>query len=413
MQDKSGRADYNCFLRVYVVEPVSRWKDNTNFYHFDFGFLGFAHDTTLSLAYQETYQETKTFDSLTSGYGFTEDNIMAIAVLFNADDYHTAYSDPPSGSSFTAYHVDAAAAATPGVPGYDTAYGVYTHTVFIDEATRTGCPNCPYTRQALKNAYESGNHNFYYAAMVRDSNVVASDYLYDYYNLAWVPTCYFDGGVQILVGGYIDTSYYTSRIMACGQRAVPDLDLDISMTWMKNSSVEITVTVTNNEFTNSAPQMPAAPGGPSAGLLEDEHQFTATTIDPDDDQLWYKWDWDNAVGDWEGPYSSGEVVNKPHTWSSVSAPDTFAVRVKVKDEYVETDWSQALNVFITERGDANGDGAVDVGDVVFMIAYVFKGGPAPYPESAGDANCDGLPDVGDAVYLIAYIFKGGPPPGCP
>jgi hypothetical protein len=41
---------------------------------------------------------------------------------------------------------------------------------------------------------------------------------------------------------------------------------------------------------------------------------------------------------------------------------------------------------------------------------VFKGGAAPDPLEAGDANCDGQVNVGDAVYLIAYVFKGGPEP---
>jgi hypothetical protein len=31
----------------------------------------------------------------------------------------------------------------------------------------------------------------------------------------------------------------------------------------------------------------------------------------------------------------------------------------------------------------------------------------------GDANCDGMVDIADGVYLIAYIFKGGPKPGDP
>jgi len=64
-------------------------------------------------------------------------------------------------------------------------------------------------------------------------------------------------------------------------------------------------------------------------------------------------------------------------------------------------------------GDANGDGSVNVGDAVHLIAYVFKGGPAPDPLDAGDANYDGQVNVGDAVFLIAYVFKGGPPPVCP
>jgi photosystem II stability/assembly factor-like uncharacterized protein len=65
-------------------------------------------------------------------------------------------------------------------------------------------------------------------------------------------------------------------------------------------------------------------------------------------------------------------------------------------------------------GDANGDGQVNVGDAVYLIAYVFSGGPAPDPECSGRANGDRQVNVGDAVYLIAYVFSGGQPPveGC-
>ena len=61
-------------------------------------------------------------------------------------------------------------------------------------------------------------------------------------------------------------------------------------------------------------------------------------------------------------------------------------------------------------GDANGDDKINVGDAVFIITYVFRGGPAPVPLAAADANCDGKVNVGDAVYLITYIFRGGPAP---
>jgi hypothetical protein len=65
------------------------------------------------------------------------------------------------------------------------------------------------------------------------------------------------------------------------------------------------------------------------------------------------------------------------------------------------------------RGDANADGAIDLDDAVYILNYLFKAGPAPFPFDAGDANCDGIIDVRDAVYLLNYLFKGGPPPGCP
>jgi hypothetical protein len=63
-------------------------------------------------------------------------------------------------------------------------------------------------------------------------------------------------------------------------------------------------------------------------------------------------------------------------------------------------------------GDANNDGTVNVGDAVYIIAYVFKGGPPPLPYEtcSGDANGDCQCNIGDAVYIIAYVFKGGSDP---
>ncbi|MCK4223839.1 MAG: C10 family peptidase [candidate division Zixibacteria bacterium] len=64
------------------------------------------------------------------------------------------------------------------------------------------------------------------------------------------------------------------------------------------------------------------------------------------------------------------------------------------------------------RGDANSDEVIDLGDVVYLINYLYRNGPAPNPLWTGDANCDGIVDLGDLVYLINYLYKGGPPPGC-
>jgi hypothetical protein len=65
-----------------------------------------------------------------------------------------------------------------------------------------------------------------------------------------------------------------------------------------------------------------------------------------------------------------------------------------------------------KEGDASGDWIVDLADVVYLVTYLYKGGPAPSPVDAGDANCDGIVNVGDIVYLVSYLYKGGPPPGC-
>ncbi len=61
-------------------------------------------------------------------------------------------------------------------------------------------------------------------------------------------------------------------------------------------------------------------------------------------------------------------------------------------------------------GDVNYDGAINIGDVTYLINGVFKCGPAPQPWCLGDLNGDGTYNIGDAVYLIIHIFGGGPPP---
>ena len=65
-----------------------------------------------------------------------------------------------------------------------------------------------------------------------------------------------------------------------------------------------------------------------------------------------------------------------------------------------------------KRGDTNADGIINSADVVFLIDYLFKGGPDPCPPEAGDASHDCVINSADVVYLINYLFKGGPPPAC-
>jgi hypothetical protein len=70
----------------------------------------------------------------------------------------------------------------------------------------------------------------------------------------------------------------------------------------------------------------------------------------------------------------------------------------------------SLTIWGSVPGDANNDSLVDIGDVVFVINYLFKTGSAPCVAEAADVNGDYQIDVGDVVYLINYLFKGGPAP---
>ncbi|MCK5124860.1 MAG: hypothetical protein KAR42_01250 [candidate division Zixibacteria bacterium] len=63
-------------------------------------------------------------------------------------------------------------------------------------------------------------------------------------------------------------------------------------------------------------------------------------------------------------------------------------------------------------GDANFDGYGNLGDVVFIINYVFKNGEAPLDRACSDVNSDCEVNAADAVRLIDYIFRNGPPISC-
>lgn len=64
------------------------------------------------------------------------------------------------------------------------------------------------------------------------------------------------------------------------------------------------------------------------------------------------------------------------------------------------------------RGDANQDGAVDVGDVTASLSVLFAGTFNTCADSL-DANEDESHDIGDPIHVISYLFVGGPPPSAP
>ncbi len=64
-------------------------------------------------------------------------------------------------------------------------------------------------------------------------------------------------------------------------------------------------------------------------------------------------------------------------------------------------------------GDVDNDGSVTAGDVTFLVAMLFSGGPPPVHPSSGDVDhCTGGVTVSDLTYLVTYVFQSGPAPEC-
>ncbi|MCK4403598.1 MAG: dockerin type I repeat-containing protein [candidate division Zixibacteria bacterium] len=73
-----------------------------------------------------------------------------------------------------------------------------------------------------------------------------------------------------------------------------------------------------------------------------------------------------------------------------------------------------LDVYRSVPGDANADSIVNLGDITYLINYLYRQGNPPCIPEAGDANGDCAVNLGDIVTLIGYLFRGGAPPvpGC-
>jgi hypothetical protein len=111
----------------------------------------------------------------------------------------------------------------------------------------------------------------------------------------------------------------------------------------------------------------------------------------------------------------GGIITTSYNWlNSLLAGINYYWKVQADDGRGGTVTSAVRSFKTTSLGDENGDGAVDVFDVIMLIDYVFSGGAPPNPASVADVNGDCVADVFDVIYLIDHVFSGGPAPvpGC-
>ncbi|MCU0850796.1 MAG: C25 family cysteine peptidase [Candidatus Thermoplasmatota archaeon] len=109
-----------------------------------------------------------------------------------------------------------------------------------------------------------------------------------------------------------------------------------------DSSVEIWRGQSPGE--NTPPQTPAKPTGPTTGEAGVEYTFTTSTIDPQNNDVYYMVYWSDEVSDWLGPFESGETVSLTHTWDAVGE---YTVMVKAKDtQGFESGWSEPAQISI-------------------------------------------------------------------
>ena len=97
---------------------------------------------------------------------------------------------------------------------------------------------------------------------------------------------------------------------------------------MNATNVTIRETVKYLNCVESPPEKPTIKG-PTVGKIGKEYDYTFSTDDPDEDEIFYYINWgDDQLDKWIGPYESGEDVILSHNWSS---SEIFTIKVIAKD----------------------------------------------------------------------------------
>lgn len=117
-----------------------------------------------------------------------------------------------------------------------------------------------------------------------------------------------------------------------------------------------------------------------------------------------------AIGTWVGSGPHRLYTPDPGSCGDVTLTFTASDGVATSNEATIT-IELATRPFL--RGEVTGDGAVDIGDAIAILTYLFGGGPAPEPFDSGDVGADGAVDISDAIALLGYLFSGGPEPEAP
>jgi len=127
-----------------------------------------------------------------------------------------------------------------------------------------------------------------------------------------------------------------------------------------------------NNLGNLPPYVPKRPSGPVLGNPGVEYDYYVSATDLEGDQVKYMIDWGDEISQWMGPYSSGDVIEFSHYWTTSYKYD---IRVKAKDIYdnvIDCPWSDYLTVTITSPPDAPEISGPTTGQAGVEYWYTFS-----------------------------------------
>jgi hypothetical protein len=104
---------------------------------------------------------------------------------------------------------------------------------------------------------------------------------------------------------------------------------------------------------NNPPLKPDKPSGETNTVTNITYYYSTLTLDPENDDIRYGWDWDgdDNIDEWTDFFASGEKINISHIWKTAG---TFLVKVIAEDDYgAQSIYSDSLEVVTNDNRPPN------------------------------------------------------------
>jgi hypothetical protein len=151
--------------------------------------------------------------------------------------------------------------------------------------------------------------------------------------------------------------------------------------------------------TNSPPEKPSAPSGPSTGYVYTYYAYTTSTTDPDGDTIAYQFDWnDSSTTTTINSYPSGQPVTISHQWKY---PQTYYIKARAKDAHgLWSAWSDLKTVTLSQNDASSGGDAGNTPSTALPISLGSYKGTLYYPNPIDTVDFYNFSiTVGDWMYV--------------
>jgi len=128
----------------------------------------------------------------------------------------------------------------------------YSHTIFSGVAFSQTCGPCNNWSKNIHDAYISGDYDFSYVSMIvfDENGQVLNNKAFNWssnYNITSYPVSIFDGDFQRIIGDNINQ--LPNVLNACGNRSVSNITANITINWLENATMNISITIQNYQKT--------------------------------------------------------------------------------------------------------------------------------------------------------------------